>query len=105
MKAPKQPAGFGLEFKITDECGEGAFLEIVICEKVGDWTPPILFARFPEPPAIGSRFTYRGIVWELTKETESYEDLWIKGKNATWEARPAAARQSDPLGPEDRTVS
>lgn len=87
MAKRKRPAGFGLEFKITDECGEGAFLEVVICEKVGDWTPPILFVRFPEPPTVGSRFTYRGVVWELTKEHESYENLWIEGKKTAWEAR------------------
>lgn len=60
-----------------------------LAKSFGDWAPPILFVRFPEPPAAGNRFTYRGIVWELTKETGSYENLWIEGKRTTWEARVA----------------
>lgn len=96
---PKRLAGFRLELRFTDECGEGAFLGVVACEKVGDWTPPILFVRFPEPPAAGSRFTYGGMVWAFTKEHESYENLWIEGKKSTREAKSAsgaAGRRTSP---------
>lgn len=82
----KRPACFGPELKITDECGEGASLEIVMSDEVDGRKPSILFVQVSEQPTTGSRFTHRGIVWELTKEHESYEDLWIEGKKTTWEA-------------------
>ncbi|MFZ5787201.1 MAG: hypothetical protein ACOY3Y_12230 [Acidobacteriota bacterium] len=92
-RKPKRPSGFGVEFKITDEIGDGPFPEVVLLEPQGGRSFPILFVHFDEPAGIGSRFTYEGIVWELVKENESYEGLWIPGKNTSWDAEVIRGEQ------------
>jgi hypothetical protein len=74
-------------FQLIDECGEGEFQECVIAESGGPDSAPLLHVRFERPAEIGSRFDYRGLVWELTEEKFAKRGA-IAGGETFWAARP-----------------
>jgi hypothetical protein len=51
-------------------------------------TKPPVHNRFPERPAVGTRLTYNGHVWELHEERLAQEDA-IEAGNSFWAAKLA----------------
>ena len=73
--------------KVVDDAGEGRFQAVVMPEGGGPEVPVCLYVRFPERPAVGTRFTYNGGVWELYEERLAQEGA-IEAGNSFWAAKP-----------------
>ena len=74
-------------FKLVDDAGEGPYRAVVMPEGGGPEVPPILYVNFPEPPDMGSRFTYRGCVWRLALERMAAPGA-LERADSFWDARP-----------------
>jgi len=76
-----------LSFTLADVCGEGEFQECVMTTDTNLEFAPLLTVHFERPAEVGSRFTYGGLIWELTEERVAGRGA-IEGGNTFWEARP-----------------